>query len=386
MQSLKNTSLDKNLEERPSHNGSTTASDLEESKAYHFEDLKEILAKEPQLNQKDLLKHSVADAHQDDIHGLVKITDKSFVSGSKDGALKFWYEEGKKSQTIRDPQENYEKWITALSPANGNFWATGARNGEISLWNKDKCLNTFTYHPKRNYYCKERNTARINCISTPQTSYNGNSVTLYTGTPKYVQLWDAKTSKLFRYVQVSDNDWVYCIEFLPNENMMIVVGPTLEIWSPSDKYFYKHKETLINEPKRPCNRSKFFISCLTKVENRTDHYLATLFNGSVLVTNIDKKKIDTSYDEHTGRVWSAINLIPNVFATSADDAKIKIWDLRSSDSVFTISGAKGRVSSLLQLNANTFVSGSCPDDVLNSTEKAEMCFWDIRKLDSFLNM
>jgi WD40 repeat protein len=75
-----------------------------------------------------------------------------------------------------------------------------------------------------------------------------------------------------------------------------------------------------------------------------------------------------------------MNLSPQILASSADDRTIKIWDVRQPSSTLTIAGNPGRVSSLLRLSETILISGSCPDDVFASEEKASITFWDIRKI------
>jgi WD40 repeat protein len=87
-----------------------------------------------------------------------------------------------------------------------------------------------------------------------------------------------------------------------------------------------------------------------------------------------------SFTEHQGRVWSVINLKDTLFASSADDKTIKIWDSRKEHSIFTLKGNPGRVSSMLRIDENTFISGSCPDNIEDSSEKACIRFWDMRRL------
>ncbi len=45
---------------------------------------------------------------------------------------------------------------------------------------------------------------------------------------------------------------------------------------------------------------------------------------------------------------------------------------------------KGIVSALLSFYENVFVSGSCPDNPMTFIDKAEVTFWDLRQLMSYL--
>jgi WD40 repeat protein len=109
-----------------------------------------------------------------------------------------------------------------------------------------------------------------------------------------------------------------------------------------------------------------------------------VFDGSVRVVDLEKRKTTFHGTEHKNRVWTIENTNPACFASCADDGYIKLWDIRiPPKSTFTIRDnekEKARVSVLLQLDNNQLVSGSCPDDVRNTHNKAQFSFWDIRRL------
>ena len=330
--------------------------------------------------------HTLKDAHTDDIHGLIKIAPGVFVSGSKDNAVKLWDVKEKTPTTLRPRYvtRGYEHWVTALCKISDTKFAHGTRSGYVSIWNMEgKELNSFKYTPsacsRDELFCKDRNKERITCIS-PNTFDDQDC--FFTGTPRYIQLWDSNTKKMLEYWETDKNDWVYCIEPLSRDTMIRVIGSRLELWSNIyDKS--PNIAPLINEKKEYNQmRQRSFISAIVRLDSNRDLMPCALFDGSVRIVNIVSQTVLRVYKEHEKRVWSVIELQPNIVASSADDKTIKLWDLRAPSSILTIGGNPGRVSSLLKIDDNQFISGSCPDNVYESKEKASICFWDIRNVMS----
>jgi WD40 repeat protein len=326
----------------------------------------------------------VRNAHTDDIHGFVSISPECFVSGSKDNDLKMWNISGELIQPLvtEASQRGYKYWVTALSKFSNGYWASGTRDGYITIWNSaGRELANIEYNPskgaKGQYVCKERNKSRINCITELETT--DHTTTFYTGTPKYIQLWDGRTGRFLRGYKASDNDWVYCIEVLENKDLLVVIGSDLEYWDMKTQYPNKHR--LIQETRQEHRaRQRPHISAVTRLDHDRNMLASALFDGSVKIVDIAAQRLLCDYREHVGRVWSVMNLSPQILASSADDRTIKIWDVRQPSSTLTIAGNPGRVSSLLRLSETILISGSCPDDVFASEEKASITFWDIRKI------
>lgn len=326
----------------------------------------------------------VRNVHQDDIHGFISISPEFFVSGSKDNTLKMWNVNGELVQPLvpQSSTRGYKYWVTALSKFSNGYWASGTRDGYITIWNQDgQEISNIWYNPskgaKNKYICKDRNKSRINCITELRT--NQQTTEFYTGTPRYIQLWDGRTGRFLKGYRASDNDWVYCIEVLENNNLLVVIGSDLEYWNMSSRF--PQKQNLIEETKKERRaRQRPHISAITRLEHNRDMLSSALFDGSVKIVNIATQKLVHDYQEHIGRVWAVTNLQPQILASSADDKSIKIWDIRQRRSTMTITGNPGRVSSLLRLSETILISGSCPDKVFDSQEKASITFWDIRKI------
>jgi WD40 repeat protein len=329
----------------------------------------------------------VRNAHDDDIHGLLLIAPDLFVSGSKDNSLKMWNGHGELITPLltESAKRGYKYWVTALGGFSNGLWSSGTRDGYITIWDqKGNELSTLQYNPtsksQNQYVCKERNKCRINCITEATPTAQDQMPQFYTGTPKYIQLWDGNSGQFVRGYKASNNDWVYCIEVLDNHKLIVVIGSDLEIWDM--KYAPPQKEKLIQEGKEEHHAiQRPHISSITRLEHNKNILALALFGGSVKLVDIVAQRLLCDYREHVGRVWSVTNLHPQVFASSADDRTIKIWDVREpKKSIFTIGGNPGRVSVLLRLSEQILISGSCPDDVFASKEKASLSFWDIRQL------
>ncbi len=324
---------------------------------------------------------NVHNAHFDDIHGLIRLSDDRFVSGSKDTTLKIWSKDGDLIQTLEMGREKgYEHWITALSVFPDGCWSSGTRQGALTIWDQEgKALSTVTLDSKKSSQqgpiCKARNQVRINCVA-PMDAANGK---VYVGMPQYVEVWNMQTNQLVAQYPASVNDWVYCIEVLENQHLLVVIGSVLEYWQMNSSEV-EHKETLIQGTAKSPEGQRPHISAIKRLEYNPAIVGTALFDGSVRLLDLQSKTIVRVFQEHQKRVWAIENIAPQIFASCADDATIKLWDVRQPKSIVTIGGNPGRVSSVMRLNSNTLVSGSCPDDVFRSKDKALLSFWDIRSL------
>lgn len=320
-------------------------------------------------------------AHFDDVHGLIRLSDTRFVSGSKDTTLKIWNEKGDRIQTLEMGKERgYEHWITALSVFPDGCWASGTRQGSLTIWDQEgNALSTITRdfreRSAQGPVCKTRNQIRINCV-TPKDPSKG---TVYVGTPQYIEVWNMKENQLVTQYPASANDWVYCIEVLENQHLLVVIGSILECWQMNDAGV-EHKENLIRGSDKTPEGQRPHISAIKRLEHNPEIVGTALFDGSVRLFDLQSKKIVRVFQEHQKRVWAIENIAPQVLASCADDATIKLWDVRCPNSIVTIGENPGRVSSIMRLNSNILVSGSCPDDVFRSKDKARLSFWDIRNI------
>ncbi len=320
-------------------------------------------------------------AHQDDIHGLLGVAPGIFASGSKDNTVKLWDVNKKTQQTLTSQEKGYKYWVTSMGKLSDETFASGTRDGAITIWELNgKERLSFTYHPSKSTkdqtICKDRNKQRINCISR---NVFGEANTFFTGTPRFIQLWDATTGKIEKYWQAHANDWVYCIEPLSADSFICVIGARMDVWSDLDA---KNPKTTPLLAEKRTQKQRPHISAIVRLESNRDLLACALFDGSVRVTNLEARTVVNTYNEHKNRVWSVIELTPQLIASSADDRTIKLWDLRQKKSIVTLTGSPGRVSALLKIDDHQFISGSCPDKVFESEEKASIAFWDTRKIFS----
>ncbi len=327
----------------------------------------------------------VEDAHADDIHGLIR-EENSIISGSKDGEIKRWTLEGDPISDIFVPprgQRGYRYWITALCQDmfEERVWAAGFRDGTVQLYFHDELKEEHSYEKivsLPSHVSKPRNQARINCI----TSCSDGSFLL--GLPTLFCQWNRNDSSSSSFVptQVHSNDWVYCINPLAKRKLAIVTGANLSLWERPRQGVWKKSQDLIVEEggfARTKNQRPH-ISSLATVFDFPLKLAAASFDGSLKIVDPFRNKIIYTYREHRGRAWSVVVLEPSLLATGADDHTIKLWDLRQPKSAATLPNHIGRVSSLLVLDQDHLVAGSCPDDLWSTAERAQLIFWDLKKI------
>lgn len=342
---------------------------------------------ETRLEEPIRATNTVFKAHQDDIHGMIS-SQSGFISGSKDTTVKMWKADGTLEKTIvSDKSRGYKSWVTALHRFTNDYWAYGTRDGNIFILDQKgekirSMFNDFSYESQNTYTCKDRNRLRINCIT--ELFSNDQTTQFYAGTPRYVQLWDGRSARMVKSYSASKNDWVYCVETLPNSCLAVVFGSTLQVWKMAGNAMNNagvdQRHNLIIDPSnKNYSDQREHISSIVKLHNQTKLACA-VFDGSLRLVDITTQQTLQKFNEHKGRVWSVVKLEEDLIASSADDRSIKIWDLRILDSIRTVVAGAGRVSSLLVLNENTLISGSCPDNVFQSQEKASISFWDLRIL------
>ncbi len=329
----------------------------------------------------------VCNVHQDDVHCLNYLTPGLFISGSKDCTVKIWDHQAQCQKELGCERQGrgYKSWITAIEVFKDGSWIYGRRDGQISIQNKNhERVKSYDYSPSReDHQCKNRNKLRINCLR--ENPNDRDETQVYIGTATKVQLWSVDQGKVLKSHFASKNDWVYDVQILDEDRILVVIGSNLELWNTS---FNPRRRTFIiqetEEQKR--SRQRPHISSLAKLSSNPALLAAALFDGTVQIIDLHEGKAVKAYSEHirrniqVNRVWKVIDLAPNIFASSADDAKIKIWDIRQRQSIHTLEGNPGRVSNLLKLDETAFVSASCPDNLRSSAEKASFAFWNLRML------
>lgn len=320
---------------------------------------------------------------------MLKLDNKNFVTGSKDKNVKRWNLDCLINNKIDNEHQvitQSDTWVTALCAGDNENWFCGFRNGDIYMHNNDfkisaSYFNIFESKRCENRVCKLRNIDRVNCLYATKRF---NNEVLYIGKPTEIIAYDLNTKTLSSTV-VDQNDWVYCIDEINDEKLLVVIGARMEIWeSHVDKLVLRNPSIVRSESKRNGSQRKF-ISAIKPLINDKYNYSLSIFGGYVEVFNLERKVTIFSSNEHSKRVWMCENVTPSVIASCADDGLIKLWDLRQAKSIKTVKdnqNMSARVSVLLKINDNTLISSSCPDEVAKCKEKAQFSFWDLRFLYS----
>ncbi len=335
----------------------------------------------------------VKNVHQDDIHGFILLPNGTFISGSKDGCLKQWDFKGKLVKDVYKARGiDYRSWITALGVFGSTHWMSGTRDKIIDLWDiRGKHLRSLDLSPtpEKSTTSKERNLERVLCLVKFRPS--DEDPIFFTGWPRQFTVHNLETGEHLNNSLTHENDWVYCINPLTDRSILVVTGSKFEIWeaeAPSLKS-WRRAALLLEEDARRKKRGEQrpFISSVTRLDASPAYFGLSLFNGgnpeeaSIKIYDVEKQKTITTKTGHEGRAWKIENLSPHHFASCGDEGTVKIWDLRQHDAVATFVDnpkQKARVSTILKLAETIVVSGSCPDDVRRSSEKAQLCFRDLR--------
>lgn len=322
----------------------------------------------------------VKNAHQDDIHGMLQVGENEFVTGSKDGSIKMWNSAGKLLRNVWTSEKiDYREWITALAPFGVRRWLSGTRSGYLDLWsNAGEHIKSLQVPVKKpvGVQCKLRNLGRISGLA--QSLNSDLTSCYYVGGATQFSTYHMDTSVPLNTCITSRNDWVYCITPLTDKKIMVVTGANLDICTlASDRWM---KKALITEPLSTGKGKRPFISNVTPLDGKPGVYGIAVFGGSLKILDLNTQKIVRTYQEHVGRVWQVENIRPEIFASCSDDCTIKIWDARLAASATTMSGNIGRVSTLLRLSETLLISGSCPDNLRATLERAQLNFFDIRGL------
>lgn len=265
---------------------------------------------------------------------------------------------------------DYKKWITSLVHTPSGLWS-GSREGLLEQRDEQgRVLRKLSISGIDPTGCKERNTLRINCLSI------ADETKIFVGAPTCFVEYDTTASKVVSQCTTHLRDWVYCIHPLSDRTVLAATGTELQVWNREGWHEWTAGDTIqsergVRQVQRP------FISAVEALDEPRQLGIAS-FDGAVRVRDIVKNALSGTYQEHVGRVWSVVSIAPHCFASCADDATVKLWDLRERNSCHTISGFPGRVSCLLPRRDHRLITASCPDKPRQSDTKAEISFWDTR--------
>ncbi len=353
-----------------------------------IEDLSQRMNRLSTDDREPQLVNIIHDAHLDDIHSLVKLADGTFVSGSKDNCLYKWNAKGERVRIVDEvePSNQHEaNWITAVKAINDEYWVSGARHGQLILWNTNgdyiKELKAKLPRPG-DHVSLALNKRRVTCLAA---GVNPSKPSVLIGLPTMFDSYNLIEGRTEHAVKVHKNDWVYAIEPLSEKSLITVIGTTIELWNQTDAGWQHAGQIMAEQARYPTvirGREKMqraFISDLCSLNTQKSHFALTSFDGSVQVLDITSKKIVNRWQEHEGRAWKLEKFSEQLFASSAEDETVKLWDVREKKSVHTIKVSAGQVTALLALNGNTLLTGSCPTTTTNHRKSAQIRFYDTRK-------
>ncbi len=333
------------------------------------------------------LVHVIHDAHHGDIHSLIKLSDGTFVSGSKDNSIYKWNDRGQRVKVVDEVEPADQKdrdWITAMTVLNDEYWISGLRNGKICLWDTagEYIRQIKLKMPSRDHYSHELNTRRVNCLAAGQ---NPCKPSFFVGFPTMFDEFNLIAERTESATKTSKQDWVFCIEPLSASRLLAVTGCTVDLWKKQDCQ-WKFSQKVVWEGKKrqvtvngKTRRQRLFISSIKPLNQEKTSFAMAVFDGSTRILDLQTTKIVKTFREHQGRVWSVEPISQQVFASSGEDRTIKFWDVRQNASVHTIADHVGQVTSMLKMSDHVLVAGTCPEDMSTTNHNAEIRFYDIRK-------
>ncbi|MCE5294020.1 MAG: GNAT family N-acetyltransferase [Chlamydiales bacterium] len=321
------------------------------------------------------LMHIIHNAHSDDIHSLKKLSDGTFVSGSKDNGICKWDFSGHLVRVVDEVEPTLRSeanWITAMEVVNDYYWVSGARNGDVVLWktNGDYVKELKPKLPRTDdHHSKQQNLRRVTCLAPGSNPLNPS---FFIGFPTLFQSFNLIEGKTTSITKVHKNDWVYVIKPVDAVTVLTVVGPVIKVWKESNKGWTEGATVMGEQPRyRDAGKSqRSFISDMICLGSQT--VASAHFDSTVRLVDVLQNKVVETRKEHTGKVWKLEKFTEQLFASSGDDETVKLWDVRQSKSVHTIAVNHGPITSMLALNDNVLVTGSNKDS-------AELRFYNIRK-------
>ncbi len=349
----------------------------------------------------------VSRVHDDDIHGIV-VTPASkegqkIISGSKDTTVKIFDLEGNFERVLsQNPAgSSYQNWVTAIDIFPDGSFLAGHRNAYLlcrsflrketfmsqkmePLLSEDREWPPVGGAGSGGKAYKKRNEKRVMAVKTAFEK-DSSAYLAFVGFAEIFCKIDCGSGEIVKQYQFSAREWVYGFQALSPTVFLAIHGCRLSLFSEEEESF-RLQETLVDEDfkarkKRGIQQSPFISSVLSMPSSGEsgEQVALSFFGGVNQVLDVKSGKAIHSAQEHSERVWQAVPFSPFEYATCADDAWIKLWDIRSgTSSVKTYGGHPGRVSALAFLSDKQFVAGTCAPDPFADPHKGEFYFYDCR--------
>lgn len=328
----------------------------------------------------------IPNAHGGSVLNLLRIDSDTIASGSKDGSIKYWNANGALKKVVYSPR-HYEKnnWVTALANVNDKTWISGTRWGQIELWNKDGTYLQPLKGKPQEYLTilqNEKFPYRVNCVKTVPSEPD--TIIYYVGWPsqfsiQHEKIGDIAYKKINQYGFTQRKDWVYCIEPISGEKILIASGSDLKVWQYDNTYDCWNKEDAFSSSCHSDNHyAHNYIGALKPLDQSLCKYVIGSFDGSVKILDLASQKIVMNQAQHTNKVRAIENIRDSIFASGSDDGKICIWDSRIDIDPVKISNFQNRVKSLLQMNDNLLIAGTSSHNFKKDTHTGGIVIWDIR--------
>lgn len=348
------------------------------------------------------LIYHVANVHSDDIHGICVINENNIVSGSKDATVKhfrFDLSNDKWQQKVISAHHRvtpkfpnpYKYWVTALDLLSDSSVVAGFRDCKVVCKNP-KTNNTFTdtYVPASTVPeqpGKARNEHRITAIKCLQPMPHFKYSALI-GMPQQFQHYDFSTNKIVGSFVLDNPEWVYGFCQINTDTVVAIHSCTASIFKfeiDSSVSTWSLQDTIAPErrARAAAPQQKPFISSVLPIDLNRNLLALAIFGGQTKVLDIESKKSVHTTQEHTGRVWQSVPFSAVEYISCADDASIKVWDIRAGEkSMLTYADHPGRVSSVAMIRDSVFVAGTCADQSFTDKNKGQFYFYDMRKSGS----
>ena len=332
------------------------------------------------------LVHVIENAHYGDIHGFIHLSDGTFVSCAKDHSIYKWSREGEKLRVIDELEPSYSgtrarRWITAISKVNEAYFATGDRDGSVSLWdtNGDHVRDIRIRLPwNTSHVCHQYNKQRVCAIASGVDALRPS---ILVGYPTLFSEFNFMSSKTESVTVAHKNDWVFCIEPLTPSKILTVTGCTIREWE-KENHKWNERRLVLGERKKHKGQRPFISSMKPLNAEKTQFGLA-VFGGRVEILDTETGSIVKTYREHQKRVWGIEKVSDHVFASCAEDRTIRFWDDRQRKNIGVINDYSGEVTSMISIDESTLVVGnnqaveSSTSD--RDTSPAEIRIYDIRR-------